>query len=90
MALTHRPTAEVPEDTLLTIAEAAARLEFSRPYVFKLCDAGKLGEIVVIEYGHRRIHASALDAYAAARTKQKEGAPSPRDAGVDAGLYDYP
>lgn len=90
MARTHRPKVKVPEDTLLTIADAASQLEVSRPYVSMLCDAGKLGEIVVTGDGHRRIRASALDAYLAARVKQNEGAPSPREAGVDAGLYDYP
>ncbi|CAH0445632.1 hypothetical protein LMG10661_01833 [Ralstonia syzygii subsp. syzygii] len=77
-------------DTLLTTAEAATKLEVSRPYVSMLCDAGKLGEIVVTEGGHRRIRASAVEAYLAARIKQSEGAPSPREAGVDAGLYKHP
>ncbi|QUP56892.1 excisionase family DNA-binding protein (plasmid) [Ralstonia syzygii] len=77
-------------DTLLTTAEAATKLEVSRPYVSMLCDAGKLGEIVVTEGGHRRIRASAVEAYLAARVKQSEGAPSPREAGVDAGLYNHP
>ncbi|WP_197326291.1 helix-turn-helix domain-containing protein [Ralstonia solanacearum] len=77
-------------DTLLTTAEAATKLEVSRPYVSMLCDAGKLGEVVVTEGGHRRIRASAVEAYLAARVKQSEGAPSPREAGVDAGLYDHP
>lgn len=77
-------------DAQLTTAEAAARLEVSRPYVSMLCDAGKLGEIVVTEGGHRRIRSSAVDAYLAARTQQTERAESPREAGVKAGLYDHP
>jgi excisionase family DNA binding protein len=77
-------------DMLLTTALAAARLEVSRPYVSMLCDAGKLGEVILTEGGHRRIRSSAVDAYLTARTGQTEGAPSPRQAGVDAGLYDHP
>jgi excisionase family DNA binding protein len=77
-------------DALLTTAEAAARLEVSRPYVSMLCDSGKLGQVVTTEGGHRRIRASAVHAYLANRTKQHEGAVSPRQAGVEAGLYDYP
>ncbi|KGS31116.1 helix-turn-helix domain-containing protein [Burkholderia pseudomallei] len=79
-----------PGDTLLSTAEVAAMLEVSRPYVSMLCDAAKLGEVVVTEGGHRRIRASAVDAYLAARTRQNEGASPPREAGEDAGLYDYP
>ncbi len=77
-------------DALLTTAEAAAKLEVSRPYVSMLCDSGKLGEVVMTEGGHRRIRASAVQAYLTTRTKQHEGAVSPRQAGVEAGLYDYP
>ena len=76
-------------DALLTTAEAAARLEVSRPYVSMLCDAGKLGEVAMTEGGHRRVRASAVDAYLAARIKQLEGTPSPRESGVEGGLYEY-
>jgi excisionase family DNA binding protein len=77
-------------DALLTTAEAAMKLEVSRPYVSMLCDAGKLGKVLVTEGGHRRIRASAVEAYLAARVKQSQGASSPREAGIDAGLYDHP
>jgi excisionase family DNA binding protein len=77
-------------DALLTTAEAATRLEVSRPYVSMLCDSGKLGQVVTTEGGHRRIRASAVQAYLSTRTKQHERAVSPRQAGVEAGLYDYP
>jgi len=83
-------TGAIQGGALLTIAEAATKLEVSRPYVSMLCDAGKLGEVVVTEGGHRRIRASAVEAYLAARIKQSENAPSPREAGIDAGLYDHP
>lgn len=77
-------------DALLTTAEAAAKLEVSRPHVSMLCDQGKLGEVVMTDGGHRRIRASAVEAYLNARTKQLEGAKSPREAAMDAGLYDFP
>ncbi|MFT3821632.1 MAG: helix-turn-helix domain-containing protein [Rubrivivax sp.] len=77
-------------DLLLTTAEAAAKLEVSRPHVSMLCDQGKLGEVVMTEGGHRRIRASAVEAYLTARTRKLEGARSPREAAVDAGLYDFP
>jgi excisionase family DNA binding protein len=77
-------------DVLLTTAEAAFKLEASRPYVSMLCNAGKLGEVVMTEGGHRRIRSSAVEAYLAARAKQHAGAVSPRQAGVQASLYDRP
>ena len=83
------PQRVVASDTLLTTAEAAVRIEVSRPYVSMLCDQGKLGEVVMTEGGHRRIRSSAVDAYIAARTKQHKGAKSPREAAADAGLYDF-
>lgn len=78
------------EDSLLTTAEAAAKLEVSRPHVSMLCDQGKLGEVVMTEGGHRRIRASAVRAYLDTRTRQLDGVKSPREAGLDAGLYDVP
>ncbi|KQV78285.1 excisionase family DNA-binding protein [Rhizobacter sp. Root1221] len=84
------PAGATAADALLTTAEAAAKLEVSRPYVSMLCDAGKLGEVVMTEGGHRRIRSSAVDAYLTGRTRQHESAPSPRAAGVKAGLYDHP
>ncbi len=77
-------------DALISTADAAQRLDVSRPYIAMLCDTGKLGEIVRTEGGHRRIRTSALDAYLAARAKAVEGVPSPREAGMAMGLYDRP
>jgi excisionase family DNA binding protein len=77
-------------DALLTTAEAAVQLEVSRPHVSMLCNAGKLGEVVMTEGGHRRIRSSAVQTYLATRAKQHQGAVSPRRAGVEAGLYAYP
>lgn len=78
------------DDRLLTTADVATMLDASRPHVSMLCDAGKLGEVVTTEGGHRRIRSSAVAAYLAARAKQVRGAKSPREAGVEAGLYDRP
>lgn len=77
-------------EEMLTTAQAALRLDVSRPYVTMLCNAGKLGEIVLTEGGHRRIRSSAVDAYAAQRAGVPAGAERPRGAGVAAGLYDRP
>jgi excisionase family DNA binding protein len=76
-------------DSLLTTAEAAARLEVSRPYVSMLCDYGKLGEVVMTEGGHRRIRASAVEAYLGDRTILHKAAAFPRQAGIEAGLYNF-
>lgn len=78
------------DDLLLTKIEAAAQLKTSLLYVSMLCSAGKLGELVTDDAGHGRIRSSAVDAYLAERTRQHETALSPREAGVAAGLYDYP
>lgn len=80
-------TSEGPDSTLTT-AEAAVRLEGSRPYVSMLCDAGKLGKVVKTEGGHRRISASAVAAFLSARTQEYLDVPTPRKAGVAARLYD--
>ncbi|WP_459190628.1 hypothetical protein [Ralstonia pseudosolanacearum] len=62
----------------------------SRPVASLLCDAGKLGAVIVEVDGRRRVCASAVDTHLAARNRETDGAPSPREAGMDAGLYDYP
>ncbi|WP_430504076.1 hypothetical protein ACQZ3W_13995 [Ralstonia pseudosolanacearum] len=49
-----------------------------------LCDAGKLGDVIVAEDGRRRVRASAVDTYLAAQGKLTEDAASSRDAGVEA------
>ena len=76
-------------DALLTTAEAAKLLDVSRPYVAMLCDAGQLGDVLT-EGGHRRIRLSAVETYLAARANECDSPQSPREAGVDAGLYDHP
>ncbi len=81
-------TRDPSADTVLTTAEVAAQLEVSRPYVAMLCDAGKLGRVTKTEGGHRRISAAAVAAYMAERSKDA-GGPSPREAGIAAGLYEH-
>ncbi|MDN8615618.1 helix-turn-helix domain-containing protein, partial [Variovorax ginsengisoli] len=78
------------QDEWLTTAQAAAKLETSRVYISMLCNTGKLGEVVMIDGRHRRIRASAVQAYLESRTENHENRVSPRQAGVDARLYDYP
>ena len=73
----------------LTLVEVAVRLGLNVPSVRMLCDAGQLGEVFT-EGGHRRVHASAVDAYLAARALEYADASSPREAGVEAGLYKHP
>jgi excisionase family DNA binding protein len=73
----------------LTLVEVAARLDVSRPYAAMLCDAGLLGEVLT-EGGHRRVQAPAVEAYLVAHAREHGGAPSPREAGVEADLYDHP
>lgn len=90
VVIVSAPAVAVAVDALMTTAEAAATLEVSRPYVSMLCDAGKLGGVVLTEGGHRRIRSSAVTAYLAGRTRQHEDAQSPRAAAAEAGLYDYP
>ncbi len=84
------PSISEAADTMLTTAEAAVRLDVSRPYVSMLCDQGKLGEVVLTEGGHRRIRSSAVEAYRTARTQLHERMPSPREAAAEAALYDVP
>jgi excisionase family DNA binding protein len=74
-------------DLLLTTAEVATRLEVSRPYVAMLCDAGKLGNVIKTEGGHRRVAQSAVSAYLAQRDAAYADAPSMRESGLAAGLY---
>ena len=83
-----RETTDPDTEDLLTTAEAGKRLKVSRPYVSMLCDAGKLGLVSTTEGGHRRIRPSAIDAYRAAQNQSLGDALSPREAGVQAGLYE--
>ena len=76
--------------TLLTTAEAAARLGVSRPHVAMLCDAGKLGQVTVTEGGHRRINASAVETYVAAQARAGRAPETPRQAAQAANLYARP
>ena len=64
VALEPEKFAEV--DALLGTTEAAVRLKLSTPSVARLCDVGKLGEVLRTQGGRRRIRASEVDAYLAA------------------------
>lgn len=80
-------TTAAGDDEVLTTAQAAALLEVSRPYFSMLCDAGKLGEVLKTEGGHRRVSKGAVEAYRAAQTQTVADAVSPRAAAMEAGLY---
>ena len=86
------PVAALGEEgsALLTTAQAAARLDVSRPYVSALCDAGKLGPVTTTEGGHRRIARSAVEAYRISRLSSTPLPLTPREAGIGANLYDRP
>lgn len=73
----------------LSTVEAAKILNMSRPYVTMLCDAGKLGPIEVTDGGHRRIPREAVEHYRLHTLTQYDDAPTPRQAGVEAGLYEH-
>lgn len=65
-AVASRPT-DAESEAMLTTFQAAARLKISHPTVQQLCNQGKLGKIFKTEGGHRRIPASAVEAYKATR-----------------------
>lgn len=71
----------------VSTVEAAKILNMSRPYVIMLCDAGKLGPIEVTDGGHRRIPREAVERYRLQALTQYDDALTPRQAGVEAGLY---
>lgn len=73
----------------ISTAEAAHLLGTSRPYVTMLCDAEKLGEIETTEGGHRRILRTAVEEYKSLLSQKYADARSPRQAGVDAGMYEH-
>lgn len=79
----------IEASSLLSTVEAARILNTSRPYVTMLCDAGKLGPIELTEGGHRRITREAVERYRVRSTTLYDDAPSVRQAGIEAGLYDH-
>jgi excisionase family DNA binding protein len=79
----------IEASSLLSTVEAAKILNTSRPYVTMLCDAGKLGPIEVTDGGHRRIRREAVERYRVQSTTKYDDAPSVRQAGIEAGLYDH-
>lgn len=85
------PTEQGPAapESELSIAEVAARLGCSRPYLTMLCDKGELGAVVVTPEGHRRVLASAVAAYLARHAKGKSMS-NLQQLAQDAGMYDIP
>jgi hypothetical protein len=65
----------------------ALHLEVSRPYASMLMDSGKLGEVRREPGTPRCVQLGAVLAYLVSRNAETAGAPSPREAGADAGLY---
>jgi excisionase family DNA binding protein len=88
-AIAPAAAAAAVTDALMSTAEAASALDVSRPYVAMLCDAGKLGDVVRTEGGHRRVRASAVELYRLSQIREHQGAESVREAGLNAGLYEH-
>ena len=88
-AIAPAAAATAVTDALMSTAEAASALDVSRPYVAMLCDAGKLGDVVRTEGGHRRVRASAVELYRLSQIREHQGAESVREAGLNAGLYEH-
>jgi excisionase family DNA binding protein len=74
---------------LLTSEEAAKMLRLSRTHVNALIDAGKLGDVIKTEGGHRRITRSAvLDYLEARKVTQRKGIEQMMEESAKLGLYD--
>lgn len=85
-----RQSSATADDELLTLAQAAEKLGVSRPYVRMLSNRGVLGEVVSTVNGERRLRSSNVKAYMVARAHEHVGVLSPRQAGIEAGLYARP
>jgi hypothetical protein len=73
---------------VVTTIEAAAILSMSVAYVGMLCDAGKLGPVEVAEDGRRLLRRADVERFRLHASSEYADAPSMRQAGIDAGLYD--
>jgi excisionase family DNA binding protein len=79
----------IVDDRLLSTEEVARILNVSRPYVAKLADAGNLGVVEHTEGKHRRILASAVEAYRRSRqAKSRQALRKLTELSQSAGLYD--
>lgn len=78
------------ETPWLGVEEIAQTLGTNRPYASMLLDAGKLGELRQESGQPRAARLAAVLAYQAAQREALASALSPRDAGVEAGLYGLP
>jgi excisionase family DNA binding protein len=68
------PRSSVVEDRWLSTEDVARILNASRPYVVKLADAGRLGDVQRTEGGQRRILATAVEIYRNERKTQSRKA----------------
>lgn len=73
----------------ISVAEAADLLGLTRPYMAMLCDAGQLGAIATDTDGHRLIKLDEVERYRAESADMYRDAPGVREAGIEAGLYDF-
>lgn len=85
----HRaPTARPSDDPLLSTADAAEILGFSRTYVAMLIDNDRIPGAIHSEGGHRRVPKSAVLRYQAAREAEKANKSTDyRAAAQAAGMY---
>ena len=78
---------QAAEDPLLSTADAAKILGFSRTYIAMLVDNGKLPGAIVSDGGHRRVPQSAVLDYQAMKDAKNKGAGTDyREAGKVAGM----
>jgi len=79
------------EDRMLSTEDVAKILNMSRPYVAKLADSGKLGDVQRTEGGQRRISAAAAENYRKERQIQSRKSLDELAAiSQDLGLYSTP
>ena len=72
---------------MITLSEAAALLDTSRPNMTALCDAGRLGPVETCQDGRRGVQRPEMERYAAGLAQANAGAMSPREAGMAADIY---
>lgn len=90
LKLQGRGEASAPPDDekMLTTAQAAEVLGYSRPHVSMLVDQGRLEGAVTSVGGHRRIPRASVMAYKKAHASG--GSADYKQAARDAGIYDIP
>lgn len=81
-------TTALPDDPLLSTAEAGKILGFSRMYITMLVDANKLPAASISAGGHRRIHKSDVIKYRDQLAAMPKGAPDYKAIAQETGMYD--